>query len=335
MSGIDAVVAELSKKYDIYIGHLSDNEVAQVPYIPTGLLQLDLALGIGGLPLGYFVEIYSPEGVGKTTLCLQLVAQAQKYGVETAYIDMEHRIDPVWAETLGVDLERMYFTQPAYGEAALNICHALIKGGISLVIIDSVPSLVPKQEWEGETGDQFVGLLPRMLAQNLRQMVHSMKEKSATVVFVNQIRAKIGGMGSLAMGPQQTQPGGWALRHNASVRIDMRKIKTIQGKDAPIGQIVRATIKKNSLATPFRSADIRLNYGIGFDKVESVIDAGISLGIIKQSGSWFEVDGEKFHGRSSLYDYVKTDDVFEKMYASAKGILTGGNKDNVPGDDNS
>jgi len=329
--GIDAVASELAKKYDIFIGHLGDNEVAQVPYIPTGLLQLDLAIGIGGIPLGYFVEVYSPEGVGKTTLCLQLIAQAQRHGLETAYIDMEHRIDPVWAETLGVDLDRMYFTQPPYGEAALNVCHALIKGGVRLVVIDSVPSLVPKAEWEGVTGDQFVGLLARILSQNLRQMVHSMKANDATVIFVNQIRSKIGGMGSLAMGPQQTQPGGWALRHNASLRIDMRRIKTLttSGGD-PTGQIVRVTIKKNSLATPFRSADLRLNFGVGFDKVESVIDAGISLGLISQSGSWFEVDGEKFHGRTNLYEYISKDEVLSAMYDKAKGILTSGNKDDVP-----
>ena len=316
--------------------HLSDQEIAQVPYIPTGLLQLDLALGIGGLPLGYFVEIFSPEGVGKTTLCLQLVAQAQKNGMETAYIDMEHRIDPVWAETLGVDLDRMYFTQPAYGETALNVCHALIKGGVSLIVIDSVPSLIPKAEWEGETGDQFVGLLPRVLAQGIRKMAHDLSKSQATVIFVNQIRAKIGGMGSLAMGPQQTQPGGWALRHNASVRIDMRRIKTLQGKEGPTGQIVRATVKKNSLATPFRSAEMRLNFGVGFDRVESVIDAGISLGIISQSGSWFEVDGEKFHGRTNLYEYISGDQAtFESMYNTAKGILTGDDKDNVQHGDSS
>jgi len=333
--GIDAVAKELGKKYDIFIGHLVDSEVTEVPCIPTGLLQLDLALGIGGIPRGYFVEVFSPEGVGKTTLCLQIVAQAQRQGLETAYIDMEHRIDPVWAETLGVDLDKMYFTQPAYGEAALNVCHALIKAGVSLVIIDSVPSLIPKAEWEGVTGDQFVGLLARILSQNLRQMVHSMKSNDATVIFVNQIRSKIGGMGSLAMGPQQTQPGGWALRHNASVRIDMRRIKTIQGKEGPTGQIVRATIKKNSLATPFRSAEIRLNYGVGFDRVESLIDAAINLGLIDQSGSWFEVDGEKFHGRASLYEHIYQSEVFEPMYNKAKGILTGVTQDNIQVEGNS
>jgi len=337
--GIDAVVKELEKKYGILVGHLGQQEEAiQVPYIPTGLLQLDLALGVGGIPLGYFIEVFSPEGVGKTTLCLQVIAQAQKLGYETAYIDMEHRIDPAWASNLGVDLEKLYFTQPPYGEAALNICHALIQGGVSLVIVDSVPSLIPKAEWEGETGDQYVGLLARILSQSLRQMVHTMSNQGASVIFVNQIRAKIGGMGSLAMGPQQTQPGGWALRHNASIRIDMRRIKTLQGKTSdgekgPVGQIVRATIKKNSLATPYRSADLRLTYGIGFDMVESVIDAGIELGLIEQSGSWFQIGEEKFHGRTQLYEHVNNKDVFEPMYSKAKGLLTSVKQDNTKDED--
>lgn len=325
--GIESIAKELEKKYGILVGHLGEQEeVMQVPCIPTGLLQLDLALGTGGIPLGYFTEVYSPEGVGKTTLCLQIIAQAQKMGLTAAYVDMEHRIDPAWATTLGVDLESLYFTQPPYGEAALNICHALIKGGVQLVVIDSVPSLVPKAEWEGETGDQFVGLLPRILAQSLRQMVHVMKKNEASVIFVNQIRAKIGGMGSLAMGPRQTQPGGWALRHNASLRLDMRRIKTIKKDGVAVAQNVQITAKKNSLATPFRSAVLTLKYGVGFDKVESVIDAGIKLGFIEQSGAWYEIDGEKYHGRASLYEYVSQEDVFAPLYAAAKEVMTSGNK---------
>jgi len=337
--GIEAVAKDLEKRYGILVGHLGrQEEIMQVPYIPTGLLQLDLALGVGGIPLGFYIEIFSPEGVGKTTLCLQIVAQAQRQGLETAYIDMEHRIDPAWATTLGVDLEKMYFTQPPFGEAALNICSALIQGGVSLVIIDSVPSLVPKAEWEGEAGDQFVGLLPRLLSQSLRQMVHHMKKNEASVIFVNQIRAKIGGYGSLAMGPQQTQPGGWALRHNASIRMDMRRIKTIKGvlpsgETGAVGQNVQVAIKKNSLATPFRNAIITLRHGVGFDRVESLIDAGITIGLIEQAGAWFQIGEEKFHGRTKLYDYVCEPGVFEPMYERAKEILGGGREDNGKDED--
>lgn len=315
--GLDEIVKGLQKKYGTMIVHLSEKEATEhVASISTGLLPLDLALGIGGIPRGYFTEIYSPEGVGKTTLCLQIAGQAQKQGIKVAYIDMEHRLDPMWAATLGVDLSELYLAQPPYGEAALNITRALVKGGIGLAIIDSVPSLVPKAEWEAETGDQFVGLLPRMLSQNLRQMTHELAETSSSVIFINQIRSKIGGGGSLAYGPQQTQPGGWALRHNASVRMDMRRIATVKDGSEVIGQKVRVTIRKNSLSTPYRAADLILRFGVGFDPVESMIDLGLKIGIIEQAGSWYSVyDGEKVQGRQSLYSFLKENDgVYTKLY---------------------
>lgn len=315
--GLEEIIKGLQKKYGTVIGHLSVEEATEhVASISTGLLPLDIALGIGGIPRGYFTEVFSPEGVGKTTLCLQIAAQAQKEDIKVAYIDMEHRLDPMWAATLGVDLGALYLAQPPYGEAALNISRALIKGGIGLVIIDSVPSLVPKAEWEAETGDQFVGLLPRMLSQNLRQMTHELAENSASVIFINQIRSKIGGMGSLAMGPQQTQPGGWALRHNASVRIDMRRIATIKEGGDAVGQKVRATIRKNSLSTPYRAADLVLRFGVGFDPTESLIDMGLKIGIIDQAGSWYSVyDSEKMQGRQALYTFLKEDqDIYGKLY---------------------
>lgn len=305
---VEKVARDLEKRYGIVVGHLSgESDVVKVPYLPTGLMELDIALGIGGVPLGFFVEIYSPEGVGKTTLCLQIVARAQEAGLGTAYIDMEHRLDPVWAQTLGVNLDTMYFTQPPYGEAALNIARELIKAGISLVVIDSVPSLVPKSEYDGEVGDQFVGLLPRMLAQYLRQMAHLLAQNQASVIFINQVRAKIGGMGSLAMGPQQTQPGGWALRHNASMRLDMRRTQTLKsGSGDPYAQKVLITVKKNSLATPYRTAELLLRYGVGFDAVDGIIDMAIKLGIIEQAGSWYTISSDKkVQGRDALYEYLK------------------------------
>jgi recombination protein RecA len=315
--GLDEIIKGLQKKYGTMIVHLTAEEATDhVASIPTGLLPLDVALGVGGIPRGYFTEVYSPEGVGKTTLCLQVVGQAQKQGIKAAYIDMEHRLDPVWASTLGVDLSELYFAQPPYGEAALNISRALIKGGVGLIIIDSVPSLVPKTEWEAETGDQFVGLLPRMLSQNLRQMTHEISENSASVIFINQIRSKIGGGGSLAYGPQQTQPGGWALRHNASVRMDMRRIGTVKDGAEVIGQKVRVTIKKNSLSTPYRSADLILRFGVGFDPVESIIDLGLKIGIIDQSGSWYSIHGgDKVQGRQSVYALLSENkELYDKIY---------------------
>ena len=334
---IEGIAKDLSKKYGIAIGHLSnDEEALKVPYIPTGLIQLDMALGIGGFPLGYFIEVFAPEGVGKTTLCLQIVARAQEEGLETAYIDMEHRLDPMWATTLGVDLEKLYFTQPPYGEAALNIAGALVKGGVSLIVIDSVPALVPKSEYEGQTGDQFVGLLPRMLAQYLRQMTHAMKTNNASVIFINQIRAKIGGMGSLAMGPRQTQPGGWALKHNASVRLDMRRIQTLKTSAGdPYGQKVLVSVKKNSLAAPYRSVEIILRYGIGFDPVDGLIDVGLKLGVIERAGAWYSVAGKesKMQGRDALYVYLHEDfparDALESKIREI--MLHGNSKDNNEG----
>jgi len=321
------VLKQLEKKYGIIIGHLGTDEARRVASIPTGLLPLDYALGIGGVPKGLFTEIFAPEGVGKTTLSLQIIAEAQRLGIQAAYIDMEHRLDPSWAEKLGVDLSEMYFTQPPYGEAALNVARELVREGVGVVVIDSVPSLVPKVEWEGETGDQFVGLLPRMLAQGLRQMTHDMKKNESSVIFINQIRAKIGGMSSFA-GPKQTTPGGWALKHNASVRISMRYAGAIYGtgkdSDKHVAQRVLATVRKNSVGTPLRDADLILRYGVGFDAIDSVIDLGIKYGLVEQAHAWYTINGEKLQGRQNLYDYMKeNEDVRYRMESELRGILFG------------
>lgn len=327
----------LAKKYGITIGGLGSSESIHADVIPTGILPLDMAIGIGGIPRGYFTEVYSPEGVGKTTLCLQVAASAQRLGLQVAYIDMEHRLDPSWAIKLGVDIEDMYFTQPPYGEAALNIVKALVKGGVELVIIDSVPALTPKSEWEGDTGDQFVGLLPRMLAQGMRQIVHDMKDNNASVVFINQVRARIGGMGSLAYGPQEITPGGHALKHNASLRIELRRIAMIQetsnGIKKPVGQRVKATTKKNSLSTPYKTVELVLRHGVGFDSVESIIDLGIKHGVIIQSGSWFAIGDQKVQGRSSVYDLLVTDTkLLNETESEIRGIL-GGKEDSIEYED--
>ena len=322
--GLDDVVKGLEKRYGIKIGHLDDMKALQVPYFPTGFMQLDSILGIGGIPLGFFLEVYAPEGVGKTTLCLQLVARAQELGYTAAYIDMEHRLDPEWAATLGVDFSKMYFAQPPYGEAALNIARSFVDGGVSLTIIDSVPALVPKKELEGDTGDQFVGLQPRMLAQNMRQMVHSMRENASTVVFINQIRSKIGG-GSLAFGPQQTTPGGWALKHNASIRIDMRRIKAIQSNNEQTGQVVRFSIKKNSLGKPYGQTELVLKFGVGFDRLEELIDLGLEHSIIGQAGSWYTYRDEKIQGRDNLYQFLSDNkEETDLLYDMLKDIIYGG-----------
>lgn len=330
MVDLKKVVDGLQKKYGITIGHLDSNNVIQVPAISTGIIQLDIALGIGGIPRGYITEIYSAEGVGKTTLCLQIVAQAQREGLEVSYIDMEHRLDINWAMTLGVDVNNIYFTQPESGEDALNIARALARGGVSLIVIDSVPALVPRAELDGETGDQYVGLQPRMIAQSIRQMVHDLKTNNVSVVFVNQVRAKIGGYGSLAMGPQQTQPGGWALKHFASVRIDMKRIKSLKdSKGNPTGHQVIATVRKNSLGTPYRQATLTLKHGVGFDPIEDMIDLGLNLGHVEQSGSWYTLYETKVQGRNSLYDMISgSPDICRKLEDDILGVLLYGKSNN-------
>lgn len=303
----DSLIKKLEKKYESPILRLVDNgPVENVKAISTGLVPLDIATGVGGIPLGKFVEIYSQEGVGKTTLCIQISARAQKLGYQVAYIDMEHRFDLNYARMLGLDLSKMLFTQPPHAEAALNIARELIAGDISrLIIIDSAAALVPKAEVEGQVGDQFPGLQARIMSQNLRITAPLIKEKEATVIFINQLRAKMGGNQSFAYGPQEDTPTGKALKYYTSMRIEMKRIKTLQKNNVPYGHIARVTIRKNSVAAPLRSADLTFRYGVGFDATESIIDLAIQLGLIVQSGSWFEIGGEKYHGRDSIYSLLE------------------------------
>jgi len=308
---LSKVVKELEKKYGITIVTLeNDNKAFDVDVIPTGLLPLDIATGIGGIPRGYYTEVFSPDAVGKTTLCIQIVAQAQKLGLDVAYIDMEHRFDPAWASKLGVDLSKMYFTQPPYGEAALNTAQALIEhGGIKLIVIDSIPSLVPKKEIEGAVGDEFVGLQPRIISQNFRQMTPLLKKHNAAVMFTNQVRAKIGGMASLAFGAQTITPGGWAVKFYASLRLDMKRIKTVKdGRGDPVGHIVKLITRKNSLAVPLRTIELYLRYGVGFDPVDSIIDLALANGIIEQGGAWFSIGDSKVQGRAGVREFLEEDD---------------------------
>jgi recombination protein RecA len=310
-SNLDKVVEDLRKRYDVSIIYADDRKDydKSADAIPTGLLPLDIATGIGGVPRGYFTEVFSRDAVGKTTFCIQLVAHAQKLGLATVFIDMEHRIDPIWVETLGVKWEDMIFIQPAYGEAALNVVRALVESGdIDLIIIDSIPSLVPKVEIEGSAGDQFVGQQAKMIAQHFRQMTPLLRKSNVAVVFTNQIRSKIGGGGSLAYGPQYITPGGWALRFFVSLRIEMKKIKTRKDSQGnALGHIVRATTTKNSLATPLRIADLYLTHGIGFDNAESLIDMAVQEGLIEKSGAWYTIppSDSNIQGRKNVADYLR------------------------------
>lgn len=312
----DKIIEGLEKKYGTTIVHLNgESHMSGVDVIPTKLAPLDIATGIGGIPRGYFTEVYSPEGVGKTTLCLHVIARAQEMGLGTAFIDMEHRLDPIWASTIGVDLSKLYVTQPPFGEAALNIARHLISdANIKLVVIDSIPALVPKKELEGEVGDQFVGLQARMIAQNFRQTTPSLKANGAAIVFTNQMRTKFSG-GSLVYGPQQTTSGGWAVRYYASMRLDLRRVKSISNQAGDIvGQDVLISIKKTSLSVPYRTALVRLTFNKGFDMEESIINSAIDLGMIERAGSWYTINEDKIQGRVALASHLREAGLTDQLY---------------------
>jgi recombination protein RecA len=325
MASVTDAIKKLERKYETKIVHLEGEvEAFKVNVIPTGLAPLDIATGVGGIPLGFFTEIYSPESVGKTTLSLQIIANAQKMGLPVAFIDMEHRLDPEWAAKLGVDHSEMLFTQPPFGEAALNIARTLIEShGTKLIVIDSVPSLVPKKELEGETGDQFVGLQARMIAQHFRQMTPALKKNNATVLLTNQLRFKIGGTGSLAYGPQHITAGGWAVKYYASMRLELKRLGAIKGSDSEVrGQKVMVTIRKSSLSTPLRNASLVLNYGIGFDPAESIIDTAINLGFIEKSSTWYTVNGEKMQGIVNVAQYLRDNpEVLKNLYDKVMRLM--------------
>ena len=273
-----------------------------VEAIPTGSLSLDLALGIGGLPRGRIVEIYGPESSGKTTLALHVLAEAQKMGGEVAFVDAEHALDPTYAKALGVNVEDMLISQPDTGEQALEITEALVRSGaIDVVVVDSVAALVPRAEIEGEMGDSFVGLHARLMSQALRKLTGVINKTNSIVIFINQLRQKIGVM----YGNPETTPGGLALKYYASVRIDVRRIETLKNGTEMIGNRTRATGVKNKVAPPFREAEFDIMYGEGISKIGEIVDLGVKLEIIDKAGAWFTVDGQRVQGRDAVKEYLR------------------------------
>ena len=299
------------------IMRLGQGPVVPVEVISSGILPLDVALGVGGIPRGRIIEIFGPEAAGKTTICLSIVAEAQKKGGVVAFIDAEHALDPSWAKTLGVKLEDLLISQPDTGEQALEITETLIRsGGVDLVIVDSVAALVPKSEIEGEMGDSQMGLQARLMSQALRKLTGIVSKSKTTVIFTNQLRLKIG----VFFGNPETTPGGLALKFYTSIRMDVRKIETLKKNNQVYGSRIRVKVVKNKVAAPFKEAEIVITAS-GVDREEALVDAAINSGLITKSGSFFKI-GEKLlgHGKEEVKEMVKGDEKLkEKLMKEVLG----------------
>ena len=301
---LDAVISQIEKTFGKgSVMKLGQKPKLDIDALPTGSLGLDLALGIGGLPRGRIIEIFGPESSGKTTLTLHIVKEAQKLGGTCAFIDAEHALDPVYAKKLGVNIDDLIISQPDTGEQALEIADALVRShSIDVLVVDSVAALVPKAEIEGDMGDSHMGLQARLMSQALRKLTASVSKTNTIIIFINQIRMKIG----IMFGSPETTTGGNALKFYASVRLDIRKVGTIKDKDQMIGSQTRVKVVKNKVAAPFATVDFDIIYGLGISREGEILDIAANLNIVEKAGSWFSYAGEKIgQGRENVKQYLK------------------------------
>ena len=322
---LETAIAQIEKAYGKgSIMRMGDGSQVNVEAIPTGSLSLDLALGIGGVPRGRIIEIYGPESSGKTTLALHIVASAQKMGGEVAYIDAEHALEPAYARALGVDIESMLISQPDTGEDALAITETLVRSGaVDVVVIDSVAALVPRSEIEGEMGESSVGVLARLMSQALRKLAGSISKTNCIVIFINQLREKIGVM----YGNPETTPGGRALKYFSSVRIDVRRVESMKVGGEVVGNRTRAKIVKNKVAPPFKEAEFDIMYGEGISRIGEIIDLAARLELIDKSGAWFTIGDTRIQGRDGVKTYLQqnpdvADELEQKIRDNAYKLMT-------------
>ncbi len=329
---LESAMAQIERTFGSgSIMRLGDSATLNIEAISTGSLSLDLALGIGGVPRGRIIEIYGPESSGKTTLALHILASAQKAGGIAAFIDAEHALDPVYARNLGVNTDELLISQPDTGEQALEITDALVRSGaVDAIVIDSVAALVPKSEIEAEMGDSVVGLQARLMSQALRKLAGSISKTNCIVIFINQLREKIGVM----YGNPETTTGGRALKFYSSVRLEVRRVETLSVGGTKVGNHTRVKVMKNKVAPPFREAEFDIIYGEGISRTSELVDTGLKLGLIEKGGSWFTYRDQRLQGKDSMKDYLKQNpDVADELETEIKERLLSGSRSDAAGEE--